>query len=489
MSRSRFSAGWCRFAPLLVLAACGGGGGGAAGQGPSGPAPVHTLAYAVSDCREGAQGGSGHEALWIRQGEHDPVTVVDFPPVSPLLPPGLCRDYAVNRGGRGPSLVGDVQRLAVSPDGSFIVFETTNALSIIPADPLPPEKEGMFFVHADGSGLRKLGPASREPAFRFMLDFSSPAAIVANFDSNLAISPSGGLIAFLDRGPGPAGEDATQIFTLDIATGTRTQVTHLPPANAPDPLTFATRSPWFGDDGTIGFASFSNPEELNPEGTSQFFFFVNVDGTGLTKFVEQQPVVLDGSRVITTFQITPQPEYVETFQLTGPPVHDEVFVFLGADLSQLTNFGRPDTSGWFLSADHQRAFFTASANPRDTNPFENCQLFSIDALGSDLRQLTTFGTGQRSVRGCGSVAFGPGSVLYPPDCGLYPLGEDADTQTLVFSSQCDPLGKNPNGTQVFAMRPDGTGLRPLTETRGVVTEADGTITVESPSVLAYGPSL
>ncbi len=62
---------------------------------------------------------------------------------------------------------------------------------------------------------------------------------------------------------------------------------------------------------------------------------------------------------------------------------------------------------------------------------------------------------------------------------------DPETGTVVFSSTCDPLGTNPNGEQLFAMHADGTAVRQLTATRGVVTAADGSVEVELPGPGAY----
>ena len=55
----------------------------------------------------------------------------------------------------------------MSPDGAAVVFEVTDDFSINPPLPLhlPPEQKGIFFVRADGSGLRSLGPPSRLPFF------------------------------------------------------------------------------------------------------------------------------------------------------------------------------------------------------------------------------------------------------------------------------------------------------------------------------------
>jgi hypothetical protein len=62
--------------------------------------------------------------------------------------------------------------------------------------------------------------------------------------------------------------------------------------------------------------------------------------------------------------------------------------------------------------------------------------------------------------------------------------QDPITRAIVFNSSCDPFGSNPNGEQVFAMYPDGTGLQPLTDTSGFTTEADGTVDVELPGPFA-----
>ena len=48
------------------------------------------------------------------------------------------------------------------------------------------------------------------------------------------------------------------------------------------------------------------------------------------------------------------------------------------------------------------------------------------------------------------------------------------TGTIYFWSACDPLGLNPNGSQLFAIQPDGTGLQQLTNAHGFVKAADGT---------------
>ena len=57
--------------------------------------------------------------------------------------------------------------------------------------------------------------------------------------------------------------------------------------------------------------------------------------------------------------------------------------------------------------------------------------------------------------------------------------------TVLFETGCDPVGGNPNGNQLFAMRPDGSGLRQVTATRGMTVDPDGTVHVEIPGPFAY----
>jgi len=59
------------------------------------------------------------------------------------------------------------------------------------------------------------------------------------------------------------------------------------------------------------------------------------------------------------------------------------------------------------------------------------------------------------------------------------------TEAVIFDSACDPLGANRDGYQLFAMRPDGSGLRQLTGTSGITANPDGSIRVELPGPFAY----
>jgi hypothetical protein len=275
------------------------------------------------------------------------------------------------------------------------------------------------------------------------------------------------------------------VVTLDLVSGRRTQVTHLPSASPSAPGYPATGfGPRFLNSETISFLTFANPNGLNPAG--DFLpFSVKTDGTGLR--AAPAPVVVPGSRVVPIFQVTGGGRNRQplTLSLPGSPVNPrplssdirEVFLLDGKTLLQLTNFRRADTFVAFLSANGQRVFFTASADPLGANPTENCQLFSIDTLGTHLRQVTHFREGdQPSAAGCFA------SRCYVESSAAF---QDPVTRTVVFESSCDPLGTNPYGEQVFAMRPDGSRLRQLTATRGFTTDADGAVTVELPGVFAY----
>ena len=153
-----------------------------------------------------------------------------------------------------------------------------------------------------------------------------------------------------------------------------------------------------------------------------------------------------------------------------------MFLLDGKKLVQLTKFGRDDTdhTGGFIA--RGRVLFGASANPLRENPDEICQLFSIDTFGVHLRQLTHLPWDGRPPTGCGSSG-GPVNISR--------LFLDPITGTVLFQSSCDPVGANPFGEQLFAMRPDGTGLRQLTNARGLTIDPDGTVHVELPGPFAY----
>src|SRR5262249_53863536 len=168
-------------------------------------------------------------------------------------------------------------------------------------------------------------------------------------------SPNGRRIVFTDLGPGPAGEEAVQIVVLDLPTGQRTQVTHLPSGMPPAPAgNVITGYPRFIDDETVAFFSYEDPDGLNPAQTLTAFT-VGIDGSRLKP--APTPVAAPGSRVIPIFGVATPGSNVFTLNVPGTPVNgfpfggltaiNEVFVEDGKNLVQLTNFRRLDTSNPF----------------------------------------------------------------------------------------------------------------------------------------------
>jgi hypothetical protein len=105
--------------------------------------------------------------------------------------------------------------------------------------------------------------------------------------------------------------------------------------------------------------------------------------------------------------------------------------------------------------------------------------------------MNTLGPGLRQVTHLNRRVCRP---LYGPGCaqgqgigyGYYRLiFQDPVTKAVVFDTNCDPLGANPSGYQLFAMRPDGDGLRQLTDASGFTTNPDGSLRVELPGPFAY----
>ena len=454
-------------------------------RGLGGCASIRTLAYVVTECRTDARGSALHQTLKIRRGNCAPTTVLELPfgePVPDGL--GLCRLYGESSAGVTSVLAGAFQRLGVGPGGSSVVFEITTDVTLLP--PLisvPPELEGMYHVQADGSGLRRIGPASR---YQRWLAFRVPGGpllgLAPYVNPHLAFSPNGKVIVFTDYGPGPSGEDAPQVFTLDLTTGTRTQLTHL--AVAPDlPESIGAvslGSPTFLDAETVIFSSTVDlPGEAPRPVVEPRAFAVGADGKRLQLLA--QPTAIPGARVDPTFTIAGGgPSQAVTIGFPDGSV--ELFLrSRNGNLLQLTRFGSSDLRPEAVTPSGRRIFFITSADPLGKNPSHNCQVFSIDSLASGLRQLTNFREVDAATSGCDFT-------LPRSGCGVSTTFFDAVTHEVVFYSSCDPFGTGSANGQMFAMRPDGSRLRQLTRTRGLVIHPDGTVTAELPGPFKYSGS-
>src|SRR5262249_46506182 len=361
--------------------------------------------------------GSGfHQKLQIRHGDCDPVTVLAFPEPWAVPSDACALIGSVRYGFTTSPIVGAFQRMGVSPNGRHVVFEVTDDFGEISKNLVPPgQEEGIFVVRADGRGLRRLGPASRDPSFRYVYDPASPFVGRASAFVAFDFSPDGGTLVLTDLGQGRGGEEATQIFTLDIKTGSRSQLTHLPlvadRAVGTSGLVEGTCCPFFLDDGRIGFFSSANADGSNPEG-SQGEFVMNRDGSGLERV--PLPVAIPGSQVVPIFGITGARRSAITVSVPCTPVNSpepvagpfnpgitEIFFLDGrGNLVQLTTFRRADTSYPRLTRDGQRVIFVASADPFGTNPSATCHLFSITTLPTAFPHLTHFSQPEYSVSGC-----------------------------------------------------------------------------------------
>jgi len=458
---------------LCAVAACGGDGGG------SSASDVGTLAYVVTSCREVAGQATLQQELRIYHGAGETVTAMSVGPLGPFTSYGLCARLGRQRWGLG-AFLGAFQRLGVTPNGSGVVFELTDEFASVGRGLFPTAQRGIYYVQADGSGLRRLGAASRVPAVLFVPPDTSYITGGFNFD------PGGRQFAYSDLGPDDAGNDAPQVFLQRLATGERRQLTRLPRvAHAGEPPDIKV-IPGFIGTRTILFLRFSEPPGV----------FVTLTVDSVTGEVgDVRTVALPGGTLIPVFQIVGAQWRAVYEDLPGEAINRdppnwsgvrEVFVVDGPTVLQLTDFRRVDTSADppFFSTRDQRAYFTASADPLGSNPSHDCQIFSMEPVTRDLRQVTFFREGgDDHLTGCKSSPL-------PNGCRSDLVGQNPATGTIYFSSQCDPLGRNPNGNQLFAIQADGTGLQQLTNASGFVQGADRTAEVEVVEALplwAYAP--
>jgi hypothetical protein len=478
MSRSKYSGRppstaprlWARcrdalalVAVLLALAACG-------GEGQPSPAGTGTVAYLVTSCRQTGGTMTLQQEVRILHGEAEAVTVL---PVGPLGPfPGIgCGLWGFYRRWLYMQW-GPLQRFGTTPDGSGIIYELTDEFVQEGRGVLPAEQRGIYYMRADGSGLRRLGPASHAPTVVY-----SPTG-TSWLEYGFAFDPGGEEFTYVDRGPDEAGHDAAEVFLRGLTPGDATQVTHLPALDVPWQWP-EVAVPRFLDARTIWFTRWTQPP------TGYEFLRVDVDGTQLG---DVPVVAVPGGQFVPVFEIVGGRWAAIYVDLPGVPVNPigdyairEVFVVDSHDVLQLTNFRRSDTSSWpgFYSARDERVYFTASADPFGTNPSENCQIFSIDPLSMDLRQVTFFReSAAHATNGCLGGGRPYGCRVDFQWFGLNP-SQDPHTGTIFFKSTCDPFGLNPDGWQLFAIQPDGSGLRQLTSVRGRVRTPDGSIEVEN----------
>jgi hypothetical protein len=440
-------------------------------------ARFRTVAWVSTTCRTDANGTGGHQGLYVQRGDRAPV-VISQETTEPAHHPvrdGLCRGFGQLRYGLNAVLGGYYPQLAVSPDGRHIVFELNDRFSNFAPDQLTDDVRGLYVARADGSDVVRLRPATSVARYVTLSDGS------ISFSSSIAFSPDGRYLVYRDLGPAADGTIDAQLWSLRLRDRRTTQLTRL--ARLPDGVTALEYAFVFADATTVGFYTLDNP--LDSSQPRQRAYSVSVDGT---RFRELSPVTLPNGQVIPVFGVAGRRPIVGGVFVDGtpenpmPPVDKprELFVaFGGKKVLQLTRLNRVDVGnlGTVVSRDGQRAYFSASADPFGCNPTHNCQLFSIDTLGRHLRQLTELRDGTESEDGC--------FITPLRGCPVAAFAQDRATGSLILNSSCDPLGTNPAGEQIFAMRPNGSGLRQITQARGVVIDTPDVYEVELPGPVAY----
>src|SRR5262249_13417265 len=198
-------------------------------------------------------------------------------------------------------------------DGKGVVFEKSGDVALLHLPLASPQQPGFFFVRADGSGLRWLGPASRDPCFQLEPNRASVIGFDTNVFPTLPFSPDGRCVVFTDLGRGRAA-GAPELVPRAVGGGPRIRAPPLPNPASSIPGFPATSLAGFLDNETIGFYSFANPEGLNPEGQLTPFA-VKIDGTKLRAL--PPPIAQPGSQVIPRFAVTGGRARLATLTLDG----------------------------------------------------------------------------------------------------------------------------------------------------------------------------
>jgi hypothetical protein len=455
----------------------------------AGAARIRTIASVVSECRSSGGFWTGRQRLEIRRGDCPPLTAMTIEgDVAAPDPLGICEYYGTQRGGAASMAVGALQGLAVSADGKSILFQVTDDFVgqlrigdiVIPSPSFTVPVEGIFVVPSDGSAPpRRIAPQARVPPFAVRIASQGTIPLVVAVTNGFDFSPDGKLVVYTDRGPGPDGSDAQQLFILDVTEDSPTprQLTRFTSAEVKEynPDGISLNGVFIGNDRVGGFAYDGT------EGTQ--LFTIDVDGTHFQPY----EIPTGGGKVVWDFGLSGLASDVvgvvlqRHTDLPSPGLVHEIFVRDEHNVLQLTAMNRSDTGNAFRLRDREHIIFAASGDPvSGSNPKNTCQVFGIDRLAGHLRQLTHFKPDGTASAGCAGSA-------RPPGCTAMQAVrvQDAVTGAIVFDTSCDPFGLAPVSQQVYAMRPDGSGFRQLTTYRGTTVSPDGTVTVELPGPIAY----
>ena len=450
----------------------------------AGAARTRTIAAIVNECRAAGGKWTTRQRLEIRRGDCPPVIVMPLESSEPALDSyPVCLLYGLIRVGGAALSFGVFQGLAVSPDGETVLFQVTDDFlrpltfggAAVQTPPYTLASEGIYVVRADGSGLRRIADQSRDPPFAAKPDLS----IAYKESSGFSFSPDGTSVVASDRGPGADGSDAPQVVMIDPRSGVRRQLTNFTASQVGVPPNGLSLDAFFLDEERIGGQVYL----VDGKVPGPRYFRMRRNGKDFEYLNFEAPVVVEGATLDTSFRVSGLLSDVFTLRFATttdqpfPGSVREIFVSDGRQLLQLTNYGRSDTAFPIRLRDRNHVVFTASADPVKRNASNTCQLFNVDRLAGGLRQLTRFDGG-----------------LAEPGCGTSLLGctvtqaldeQDPSTGAIVFDSSCNAFGSTAVGQQVFAIRPDGSGFRQVTNYRGATTDSDGAVSVELPGPVAY----
>ncbi|GAB4373020.1 MAG: hypothetical protein Kow0062_09750 [Acidobacteriota bacterium] len=321
--------------------------------------------------------------------------------------------------------------IAISDDGTRIVFESN-------ADPLGQNPDGgreIFAVNGDGTDLRQLSSGTK-------------------WSESPHISGDGGTVVFQsqeDLAPPGNPLGLRTIYAMNWDGSGLKQLTN---------GMHGGQWPVVTDDGqTVVFVGTGfHDASQNPDGGAELWS-IHRDGTGLLALtdtpVETTFLVPDvagsGARVLGTYQ-NAVPAWGD-----DPDGSGEWFAVAGdgSNPVQLMHAVELYSRTPDVTADGSRIVFAANGTREGSTPDYQSRIYSIAGNGSDLRVLTPF-------------AGRSGKPGISDDGGL-----------VVFESDGDPLGENPDGSlEVFVVQADGTGLRQLTKA--------GTQGAEQPAISADG---
>jgi|GEM_PF-962760 len=304
---------------------------------------------------------------------------------------------------------------SITDDGQFVIFCSDQPSTGNPNN--SDRNNEIWKIKTDGTG-RTLVTNTTSP-------FEQTVPVVAG---------AGGRIAFVSTGSQFAGGNNPDGGPeLHVMTGTGTNIRQLTVTQKVE-----TAYPDITRDGTrIVFSSNSNSLGTNAD-RGEEVFRMQADGTGLVQMTnfssadaENPTITADGNTIVFTADADP----------FGTNADDTYEIFRinanGTGLTQLTNTTF-DTYEARISANGSKIVFYTSANLTGGNADGSWEIFSMNANGTGILQLTS----------------GPNT-----SSTYYPHIDDNGTW-VTFLSTANLTGANPNNTaQIYRIRSDGTGIQ------------------------------